>query len=376
VSRSSASGGYRVTVPAPRPAWRAAFDSDPHAQAFHSPDWVDGVCRAGGFRDASREYVTPDGRVLVLPMVARSYVGGALSVQASMPADWGVGGVISQDPVVPGDLTAVCADLGRQRGVLRSFIRPAALTGALWEQAALSGAKPTPRLCHVLDLEGGFETVWEQRFSKSARRYVRKAEKAGVVVERDDTGTRLPEYFTLVEDSVTRWARQQHEPLLLSRWRARRRQTVEKMQMLAAAMPSSFGLYLAVWEGRPIAGTVVYRAAGTRATSAAMIKDLAGPIGANYLLERTAIEDACAAGSTHYDLGESGNSAGLAMYKTRFGAEPRSYVSVVVERLPLTEADRLLRNVVKRAIGFKDAGSTAVSAPDAAATTASGADSE
>jgi len=300
-------------------------------------------------------YETPDGRRLVLPMVRRTSLGGVLSRQASLPPDWGVGGVLSEDPVRPQDLTAICADLAAQRGVLRTFIRPSARTGPLWEKVELPGLKATPRLCHVLDLEGGFETVWAQRFSRTARRYVRKAEKAGVVVERDDTGARLPEYFRLMEDSIERWAGQQHEPVLLSRWRARRRQTVEKMQALAAAVPSRFRLYLAIWEGQPVAGSVVYQATGTRATSGAMIKELAGPVGANYLLESTAIEDACAAGSTHYDLGESGNSGGLAMSKTRFGARPEPYRSIVIERLPLTEIDRGLRTAVKRLIGFQDA---------------------
>ena len=348
-------GRDRPPVPALRTEWRAAFLADPHAQAFHSPEWVDAVCATGGFEDASRLYETRDGRLLVLPMVRRRHLGGALSSQASMPPDWGIGGVLSRDPVRPEDLSAICTDLARQRGVLRTFIRPSARTGPLWEQVDAPGLKPTPRLCHVLDLEGGFETVWGQRYSKTARRYVRKAEKAGVVVERDDTGARLPEYFRLVEDSVERWAGQQHEPLLLSRWRARRRQTVEKVQALAAAVPGRFRLYLAVWEGQPVAGSIVYRATGTRATSGAMIKDLAGPVAANYLLESAAIEDACDAGSTHYDLGESGSSGGLAMYKTRFGARPEPYRSLVIERLPLTEADRALRTAVKRAIGFRDA---------------------
>jgi Acetyltransferase (GNAT) domain len=354
-SLSSAADRYRASVPALRSAWRAAFEADPHAQAFHSPEWVDAVCATGGFEDASRSYETPDGRLLVLPMVRRTHLGGVLSRQASLPPDWGVGGVLSSDPIRPEDLTAVCADLAGQRGVLRTFIRPSARTGPLWEKVELPGLKTTPRLCHVLDLEGGFETVWEKRFSKTARRYVRKAEKAGVVVERDDTGARLPEYFRLMEDSIERWAGQQHEPVLLSRWRARRRQTVEKMQALAAAVPSRFRLYLAIWEGQPVAGSVVYQATGTRATSGAMIKELAGPVAANYLLESTAIEDACAAGSTHYDLGESGDSGGLAMYKTRFGARPEPYRSIVIERLPFTEVDRYLRTAVKRVIGFQDA---------------------
>ena len=353
---SSAVPRYPVTVPAPRAPWQAAFEADPCAQAFHSPEWVDGVCAAGGFEDVSRMYETPDGRLLVLPMVRRTYLGGAISKQGSLPPNWGIGGVISGDTIYPEDLTAICADLRQQSGVLRTFIRPTARTGSLWEKADLTGVKTTPMLCHVLDLEGGFETVWEKRFTKAGRRAVRRAERAGVVVERDTTGARLPEYFVLMEDSIKRWAQQQNEPLLLSRWRARRRQSLEKMQRLAAAVPSRFNLYLALRDGVPVAGTVVYQATGTRTTSAAMIKELAGPVSAGHLLERVAIEDACAAGSTHYDLGESGSSPGLAMYKSRFGAKPESYRSLVLESLPLTEVDQWTRRLVKRAIGFRDAG--------------------
>jgi hypothetical protein len=343
-----------VTVPAPRPEWHKALLADPHAQAFHSPEWVEAVCVTGGYGNATRLYEAPDGRQLIVPIVRRSLLGGAVFSQASLPPNWGIGGVISADEVRPEDLSVICADLRGQRRVLRTFIRPASRTAAAWAAADLGGAKVLPGLGHVLDLEGGFETVWDQRFSKSARRSVRKAEKAGVVVEVDTTGARLPEYFTLMEDSVKRWARQQREPLLLSRWRARRRQTVAKMQALAAAVPDRFHLYLAVLDGRVIAGNVVYQGTGTRANSAAMIKDLAGPVGAMALLERVAIEDACAAGSTHYDMGESGNSGGMAMYKTRFGAEPQPYRMLVIERLPLTEIDRSLRGAVKRVVRFQD----------------------
>jgi Acetyltransferase (GNAT) domain len=349
---------YRASVPAPRSEWRAAFLADPNAQAFHSPEWVAGVCATGGFEDASRVYATPDDRLLVLPMVRRCLLGGAVTVQASLPAHWGVGGVLSREAVTPEDLTAVCADLRRQPGVLRTSLQPVSRTAATWAKAELPGVKRIPRLSHVLDLEGGFETVWAQRFTKTARKGVRKAEKAGVVVEHDSTGARLPEYWAVLEESIERWAKQQHEPWLLSRWRARQRETLPKMRALAAALPSRFHLYLAVLDGRAIAGIVVWHGAGARTTNGAMIKDLAGPVAANYLLDRVAIEDACAAGSTHYDFGESGTSSGLAMYKTRFGARPEPYESYVIERLPLTEVDGLARRSVKRLIGFEESTAT------------------
>jgi len=183
---------------------------------------------------------------------------------------------------------------------------------------------------------------------------VRKAEKAGVVVERDTTGARLPDFYRLLEESVKRWAEQSHEPLLLARWRARRRDPLEKFQAMARALPSSFRLYLAVHDGRPVAGIIVFLATGTRYTNGAMIKELAGPVRANDLLHRTSIEDAVRAGSTHYDFGESGTSKELAQFKTRFGARPAPYHEYVVERLPLTELDRSFRSAVKRVIRFQE----------------------
>jgi len=53
-----------------------------------------------------------------------------------------------------------------------------------------------------------------------------------VVVERDTTGARLPDFYRLLEESVKRWAEQSHEPLLLARWRARRRDPLEKFQAM------------------------------------------------------------------------------------------------------------------------------------------------
>lgn len=348
--------GLRVTVPAPRPAWRAAWRADPDAQAFHSPEWVDGVCAATRYEDATRLYETPDGRELVLPMVRRTYLGRALARQASLPPGWGIGGVLSRDPVQADDLSAIYQDLIRQRGVLRTSIVPSARTGPLWAAARLPGAKWVPRLSHVLDLRGGFDVVWTERFTGSARTAVRKAERSGLDVVRDTTGALLPEFYRLYETSVQRWARQQHEPPALARWRARRRDSLAKLQALAAANPSTFSLYLARQGSRAVAGIVVYRATGARYTTGAMIKELAGPTRANYLLHRRAIEEACAAGSTHYDFGESGASRELAQFKTRFGATPHQYRSFTVERLPLTEADRALRSAVKGVLRFREPG--------------------
>ena len=344
----------RVVVPAPRPVWREVVDADPNALVYHTPEWVDCVCSTGPYEDATRLYETWDGRLLVLPMVRRAYAGGAFSRQGSFPPGWGSGGVLSRHPLRPEDIASVYADLSSQRNVLRTFIQPCSRTSAAWSAAPMPGVKSVPRLAHVLDLGGGFDAVWQKRFTGSARTAVRKAEKSGVVVEHDTTGALLPQFLDLLERSRERWAQQQHEPLLLARWRARHSNSLAKFRAIAAAVPASFHLYLAQHEGRAVAGILVYHKAGVMYSRGAMIKESAGPVRANYLLHRLAIENACEDGCTFYDFGESGASRQLAQFKTRFGATPTPYREYIVERLPLTEIDRALRKGVKRIIRFRE----------------------
>jgi hypothetical protein len=44
--------------------------NDPTALPEHAPEWVDALCTAGPYRDASRYYRLFDGREFVLPLVA------------------------------------------------------------------------------------------------------------------------------------------------------------------------------------------------------------------------------------------------------------------------------------------------------------------
>ena len=103
-----------------------------------------------------------------------------------------------------------------------------------------------------------------------------------------------------------------------------------------------------------VASSSVALAEGSSCTATAMDKKLAGPTRANYLLHRLAIEEACAAGCRYYHMGESGESARLAQFKTRFGATPQRSADYHVDPLHLTAADQVCRTAVKRVLGFTD----------------------
>jgi lipid II:glycine glycyltransferase (peptidoglycan interpeptide bridge formation enzyme) len=211
------------------------------------------------------------------------------------------------------------------------------------------------RLAHVLDLEGGFERVWNDRFTQLARRNVRKAEKAGLVVERGSSDEHIAAFEELWKRSVERWARRQHEPLWLSRIRGRHLDPPRKFRLLASILGDACGVWLALLDGRPVAAAIVLRGANAHYTRGAMDAEAAGPTRANYVLHARAIEDARDAGCRHYHMGETGTSRSLAFFKTRFGAEAYPYAEYRFERLPFTPLELRLRAVVKRAVGFVEA---------------------
>jgi len=344
---------YQVLSPAPREAWRELYRRDPEALPSQSPEWLDCICAFGGYKDASRLYTLPDGQQLLLPNVARKALPERLSVQASLPYAWGMGGVLTKRELRPEDLAVVFDDLTK-RNVMSISLVPNPRQGSLWQAAQPEGIMGIPRRAHVLDLKGGFDKVWSERFTKQTRKQVRKAEKSGVVVECDTTGRLVPVFEALFQRSVDRWAEQQNEPRWLAHLRASQRDPFEKTRHIARSMGEACRVWVAWHEGVPVAASMVLVGANVDGLRSVSDKTLAAPLNANDLLKKLAIEDACRAGCRYYHLGESGESAGIAAFKERLGARPYPYTEYRLERLPLSRLDRGLRGVVKRAIGFKD----------------------
>jgi hypothetical protein len=246
----------------------------------------------------------------------------------------------------PWEINSILEEL-RAPGVLRTSIRPNPLHAGRWAEAVDHSMTVIPGLAHVLELDD-----WP-RLSKSARQGIRKAERLGVEVECGATGRLVPTYFELFSLSVERWARRQHEPLRLARFRARRRETQAKFQRLSEQLWSAMRIWLARKEGVPLASMIVLIGANASDTRGAMDWDLAAGLNANDLLQWHAIQDACKAGCHCYHLGESGTSRSLAHYKEKFGARAVPYAEYRIEHLPFSTIDAILRGVIKRAVGFR-----------------------
>ncbi len=314
--------------------------------AFHLPGWVDAVCARTGWRDASRLYRLDDGRTLLLPLVERGALG--LTQLASLPYGWGFGGVVAESPVTGRDVSVVATDVA-SLGAVRMSVRPNPLVEAPWPRDLRRRTLAISRTAHVLDLRGGFQQVWSNRFTGSARTAVRKAERQGIEVESGSTDRLVHVFNDLYERSIERW-----NDGRLARWRARRQEGLEKFLAVVAHAGPQVRIWVA-WHGsRPAAAIITLTGgAATNYWRGAMVEELAGPTRANYLLHRMAIEEACHMGCRTYHMGETGTSASLAQFKSRFGARPAPYEEIRVERLPLTEAEALtmrLRGAAERPI--------------------------
>lgn len=345
-----------VVSPAPSAAWRELVAADPQAMPTQSPEWLDALCADGRYVDASRLYRTADGGSALLPLARRAHRPPHAAGRESMPNGWGFGGLLSDREVTPGLVATVLDDL-RGEPALRIHVRPNPQHADAWARAARgrTGVSTRPACAHVLDLSGGFDVVWRERFRSQTRTQVRRAEQLGVEVETDTTGRLLPELYRLLELSTDRWAEHQHEPSRLAHLRLHRRDPLHKFATIADLMGEGCRVSVAWYQGKPAAAILVLRGRNAHYTRGAMDPELAGPSQANRLLHKVAIEDACRAGCASYHMGESGDSDGLSQFKSRFGAVATPYAEYWVERLPLTRADAALRGAVKRVIGFRDA---------------------
>jgi hypothetical protein len=335
--------------------WRDLADRDEHAVVTQTPAWLDALCAAWPFEDASRLYRFDSGLRIGVPMARRRGWPARRIAEESWPR-WGLGGAVVADGVPDArQARLVFRDLAA-RPALRVSVRFGPEAAPAWRAAVPPTFTTLDCPTQVLNLEGGFGTVWKKRFHTRVRRAVGRAEKSAVEVEVDRTGRLVPAFQRLYEESIERWAAQQHEPLAFARWRRRREEPPGALQAVAERFGESCAVWMATCDGQPAAAIVVLRhGRHAKYWRGAMDKDLAHPVRANHLLHRLAIEDACAAGCRAYHMGDSRPGSSLAEFKESFGAEFVDSPAYYRERLPLTAADRELRSLVKRLIRFQDA---------------------
>ncbi len=340
-----------VVSPAPQNLWQSVIESDPRALVTQTPLWTKAMVETGNFVDRSRMYEFEDGRRFILPLARRTGPAGTVLGDQGFPNGWGIGGLVGSG-VDAEVVAAVFEELG-QSGVSRVQVRPNPLDGEVYRNGAPKKAVALYRRAHVIDISGGIDDVWH-RFSKAARRGVRKGEKAGLEVEHGHGEALVREYYSLHLKSVERWAAQQHEPRALAKLRAEHRDGLVKWLTIGRVLGPQCRVSVAKLKGRPVGAAVVLVGPNGHETRSAFDREHIDGSDPTYLLTWLGICESVKQGAHWYHLGETGTSVGLADFKERFAAVGYDYADYRLERFPVTRADKFARGVVKRAIRFKD----------------------
>ncbi len=337
-----------------RPAWDDLVAQEKRTPLSRTPEWADCICSTGRFTDATLLLRGGDGRRFILPRLRRARAASLVKQFESPPVEWDLGadgsGFLGEGgPASPGETRALIQEVQRHAG-LRTRVFVAGHDAEAWEAAAPSTIHATAETAQVLDLSGGFSTVWSKRFTSKVRSNARKAERRGVVVESDKTGRLVPAFDLLYRSSVDRWAQERGLPLPVMRWLAMRRNPQSKYALVANRMGERCTIWIASRQGEPIAGLIVL-SKGPWAIfwRGAMDKERSRGTGANEFLHRCAIETATAEERQSYDFGLSQIDE-LRKFKASFGAVEVPVRTYYIERLPTAAAQAAGRKAAKQAV--------------------------
>jgi len=352
------SGGSHPTVtsPVPRKVWESVLRADPGAVVAQSLPWHDAVFASGRYRDVSLLYEFPSGRQVVLPMAQHRWVPTRAALAASWPRGWEAAGPICPGGRVSPEEAAAVLAVVAGRGPLATEIRLRHDADSTWLSEARQ-FQVDKADTYVLDLQDGFDQVWQHRFRGTARTAVRKAERSGLDVEVDRSGRLLSVFSALYEKSIRRWSgQQQREPLWLTRSRATWVSPTSPARL--ALMTEHFGKNCATWvarsKGQPVAAIIVLTSgAYAKYWRGAMDSEGATPVRANEFLHRLAIEEACLKGCRFYDMGAAQPGSSLASFKEKLGAAPVFTHILRTERLPVHATRQRSEELVKKMIGFR-----------------------
>lgn len=170
----------------------------------------------------------------------------------------------------------------------------------------------------VVPLDRSYEELFAA-FKPSARNKIRKARRAGVRVRRASGEDDFLAYFELHEECSREWS-------------VRPRPGREFFLGLSGLDPSMVQVWLAVHEGRVIAGDLNFSLHGAVMNWGNVSSGTARKLAPNNLLHAHAIEQAVRGGCHTYDLGGSAGLEGVRAFKASFGAVEREASRYVMEK--------------------------------------------
>lgn len=300
--------------------WESFLERCPDATYFHTPEWMSLL--AGSFpRWKGRVLISVDDHgewVALLPWMETLRFG--LRTNLSMPFGTFGGPVVASGcPLEAGaELCRCLRPLSwNTRGLLLTEFENRCLA---WLGARDGRTVPghaglynvTEGTTHVLDLSGGAQAVWAERFAPQRRRQTTCARRRGLRVRRAGSPADWLAYASIYQE-------------VARHWHTRCRVPSGFFDRLSDNSPSRAHLWVAEHEGEIVAGNLSFFYRDQAISWSGTMRKEHASLHPAVALHHATIEEACAAGCRLYHLGPSPGLMGAARFKEQFGCETRPY---------------------------------------------------
>lgn len=189
---------------------------------------------------------------------------------------------------------------------------------------------------HVVDLAGGFDSVWRDRLDKPRRRRVRRAEEQGVEVQTASGEDDVARFIEVYRQRLDAWDTGPGHPERLI------------FDLVARGAGGRVRLFLATHAGEVLGGHLNLYHRRSVIAWYGMASARGDELNAGTLLYARCMRDACESGYTDYNLGASLGKRSLVEYKESLGGVERRYRIIRHRRLAGRIAGALRGRRVRR----------------------------
>lgn len=316
--------------------WDAIVNQCEYSTFYHSREWAElrEVHSKGKIKPAAQILTLSDGTEVLLPMSVYKLPGGLVTQYVSS-AGWWYGGWLATRPLTQPQIKALWDYVSKFNIILRQNTFSPDFTSDNHIKLEKTDT------VHVLDLEGGFETL-TQKWAKNNKSFLQQAKQGvrlGLVAKVATELEEWKQYYQTYIDSIERWGDSFMGPKY--EW--------DYIEYLYRHNSPHIKLWVAKHEGQVISGEIcLYQnkvVHGWQISTFAQYFSLR-PV---QVIHYSIIQDACEKGYGYYDLGPSGNSKGVDEYKSRMGFVKKDFNLYVNRRIDLRTFE-LTRKVARKVV--------------------------
>lgn len=304
---------YKENISASK--WEQIIRKSEGTYFCHTPMWADILEKTYGYKTATRLYEI-DGKEILVPMMNVKRHG--LNSYVSMPM--GYGGVFSESEMSSDIIELIFDDLKQSIGINSlgcSILFNPYFDMKIRTKPGVFSVENDLNYTHILPLDDDFENICANKFTKSCRSKIRKAERIGFEVEcKLISKSDIESYYQIYMDSVrNRWNEKNYNPFRLYESFLKYKRNI---------------CVVIVRHHDTIVSVAIRMMYGTNVIGFGLVAlDEYMKYAPNNLSQKSMIEYACENGYKNFDFGRSGELVGVRKFKESFGpkrVDLRKYV--------------------------------------------------